>query len=357
MLGWFTITPACFYGRGFFLVFIGMNILTLTQKFSGCGYHRLMLPVSYMQKGYGRITDHMTDENWHEKKYDIVFINRAWDNEDLIERRKQIGFKLVVDVDDYWLLDHYHHMYELYNESNYHSNIIRHIKAADLVTCTHDRLAEKIYSHNKNVVIVPNAIPYGQDQFNGERVATDSVKLFWAGGISHEQDLKLLEGPLKKVSGNIQMIMGGFADSNETERYYWYRMANYFTANSTLPHTILRGMPVDQYYQMFKHADVMLVPLVKTHFNSFKSNIKILEAAGKAVPVIVSAVHPYLGFPEELVCYVKNQKDWLKYINLLVENKQLRDEMGFSLHAYCHKYFNFNEINDKRRDAFLSLLK
>lgn len=333
-----------------------MNILTLTQRYSGCGYHRLVLPVSLMTKEYGRITDTMTEEQWEEKRYDIVYINRAWDNEDIIERRKKKGFKLVVDVDDYWMLDHYHHMYEAYNESGYDMRIIHHIREADLITCTHERLADKISEYNKNIVIVPNAIPYGQDQFNGERVATDAVKLFWAGGISHEQDLKLLEGPLKKVKGNIHMVMGGFADSNETERYYWYRMANYFTGGNTLPHTIFRGIGVNEYYSMFRHADIMLVPLVKTRFNSYKSNIKILEAAGKAIPVVVSAVHPYLGLPDDVVCYIKKREDWNKWIDKLVSDKELRDEIGFTLHAYCHKYFNFNEINEKRREAFLSLI-
>lgn len=338
------------------MVSIGMNILTLTQRFSGCGYHRLVLPVSLMTKNYGRITDSMTEEQWQERKYDIVYINRAWDTEDILERRKQHGFKLVVDVDDYWMLDHYHHMYEAYNESGYDANIIKHIREADLITCTHERLADKISEYNKNIIIAPNAIPYGHDQFNGERVATDAVKLFWAGGISHEQDLKLLQAPLKKLTGNVQMVLGGFADSNETERYYWHRMANYFTADTRLPHTLFRGVGVNEYYGMFKYADIMLVPLVKTRFNSYKSNIKILEAAGKAIPVVVSAVHPYLGLPEDIVCYVKKPSDWLKWIDKLVNSKELRDEIGFTLHAYCNKYFNFFDINETRRSAFLSLI-
>lgn len=334
-----------------------MNILTLTQKFSGCGYHRLVMPVKYMAKNYGRITDSMTEEQWTEKKYDIVFINRSWDVEDIIERRKQLGFKLVVDVDDYWLLDHYHYLYDGYNESNYHARILMHIREADLVTCTHERLADKIYAHNKNVHICPNSIPYGVEQFNGERIATDEVKLFWAGGISHEQDLKILQAPIKKISGNFKMIMGGFADSNETEKYYWHRMANYFTADQKHPHMIIRGMEVSSYYEMFKHADVMLVPLVKTHFNSYKSNIKILEAAGKALPVVVSAVHPYLGFPDDVLFYVKRREDWNKWIDKLINDKDLRDEIGVNLHLYCRKHFNFNEINENRRAAFESLLK
>lgn len=333
-----------------------MKILTLTQKFSGCGYHRLMLPLSFMPKEYGRITDTITEEELAEKKYDIVFINRTWDKNDLFELRKKYGFKLVVDVDDYWLLNADHLMFDFFNETNYASNLIKHMRDADLVTCTHDRLAEAISVHNPNVLIVPNAIPYGQSQFNGERVATDTIKLFWAGGITHEQDLKLLQGPMKKLDGNVQMVLGGYADSNETERYYWRRMANYFTSDKRLTYTLFRGMDVFNYYDLFKYADIMLIPLVKNNFNKYKSNIKILEAAGKGVPVVVSAVHPYLGFPDDVINYVNDRQDWLKHINRLVNDKDLRDEQGAKLHQYCDKYYNFNEINETRRKAFQDLL-
>jgi glycosyltransferase involved in cell wall biosynthesis len=220
-------------------------------------------------------------------------------------------------------------------------------------------LADAIYPHNKNILIIPNAIPYGHDQFDGERVKTDGVKLFWAGGITHEPDLKILQGVMyeldRHVTG-IQMVMGGFSDSNETELYYWGRMASYFTNDKKLPHTIIRGIEVSKYYNMFRHADIMLIPLVKNNFNAYKSNIKILEAAGKALPVICSNVHPYIGFPSDLVNYAKDRKEWLRHIKRLVNDEYLRNEQGIQLHEYCSKHYNFFKINEKRRNAFLSLL-
>jgi glycosyltransferase involved in cell wall biosynthesis len=333
-----------------------MKILALTQKFSGCGYHRLMLPLSFMPKEYGKITDTITEEELAEQKYDIVFINRIWEKNDLIELRAKYGYKLVVDVDDYWVLNHDHLMFDGFNASGFASKLIQHMRVADLVTCTHERLADAIYPHNNNVLVLPNAIPYGQSQFNGERVATDAVKLFWAGGITHEQDLKILQGPLKNVDPNVQMVLGGFSDSNDTEKYYWGRMANYFTNNKKLPYTLFRGVEVFQYYDLFKYADIMLIPLIKNNFNKYKSNIKILEAAGKGIPVIVSAVHPYLGFPDDAVNYVKDREDWVKHINRLIYDKDLRDEQGAKLHDFCQRNYNFNEINEKRRNAFLSLI-
>jgi glycosyltransferase involved in cell wall biosynthesis len=190
-------------------------------------------------------------------------------------------------------------------------------------------------------------------------VKTDGVKLFWAGGITHEPDLKILQGVMYELNRHvtgIQMVMGGFSDSNETELYYWGRMASYFTNDKKLPHTIIRGIEVSKYYNMFRHADIMLIPLVKNNFNAYKSNIKILEAAGKALPVICSNVHPYIGFPSDVVNYAKDRKEWLRHIKRLVNDEYLRNEQGMQLHEYCSKHYNFFEINEKRRNAFLSLL-
>jgi glycosyltransferase involved in cell wall biosynthesis len=329
-----------------------MKILVLTQSFSGCGYHRLMLPVSLMQKEKARITDVFPEEF----DYDIVNINRLWAKDDLIELRKKHGFKLVVDVDDFWILDNWHLDFDTYNEHNVDSRIIKHLKEADLVTCTHERLAEMVYYHNKNVEILPNAIPYGKNQFTSERNASDLVRLFWAGGISHEEDLKILRPIMKRVLNSdlkdkVKTVVGGYSDSNQREEWIWKKMVSYFTADAKLSNMAYRGLPVFEYYQMYIESDIKLIPLRKSTFNAYKSNLKILEAAGKGIPVIVSKVNPYLGFPTDVVYY----ENWEKNIRILVENKELREEKGRALFEYCNKYYNFDEINLKRQKLFESL--
>ena len=336
-----------------------MKILGLTQKFSGCGYHRIMLPVSLMEKEKGRITDTITDETF-ETKWDIVFINRLWKN-DLIELRKQHSFKLVVDVDDYWILDHDHLDYDNYKEHNVAQITINNIREADLVTCTHERLAERIKPYNNNILIVPNAIPYGKMQFTEQKTEDELTRLIWVGGISHENDLKILQKPLNNLlksdlADKVQMILGGYCDTNETEKRIWGAMANYFTAGGNLINTSIRGMDVFNYYTMYNFSDIALIPLRKSMFNVYKSNLKILEAAGKGIPVIVSSVHPYLGFPEDLVNYADDSSMWNHWINKLVRNPQIRIEQGAELKAYCEKHYNFESINKERELAFRSLL-
>jgi len=338
-----------------------MNILALTHKHSGCGYHRVIVPISLMEKNYAKITDQVTETTFEENKYDIVFVNRMWGQADLIELRKQHGFKLVLDMDDYWVLDHFHLNYEDYRQYNFADKIIKHMREADLVTCTHSMLAERIAEYNPNVVICPNAIPYGHYQFNDYRSPEERVRLFWAGGITHQEDLKILNRPLRVIQQSylkdkVKMVFGGFHDSNEVERKIWHTMADSFTAGGLLQHEGLRGMNVFEYYSMFAQADIMLIPLRKTHFNQYKSNLKILEAAGKGIPVIVSNVHPYTGFPEDLVNYAHNEQMWLHWMQKLADNADLRTEQGALLAEYCKKNYNFDEINQRRAEAFKSLI-
>lgn len=333
-----------------------MRILALTQHYSGCGYHRLMLPVSSMTKEKGRITDTIRENEFEENGWDIVVINRLWTKDNLFELREKYGFKLVVDVDDYWMLDHHHLDYDTYSTYNVSHKIIEHLKQADLVTCTHSRLAERVEPYNKNILICPNAIPYGDLQYNSIRDESDKVRLFWAGGISHEQDLKLLRQPISKLKDDVEMCIGGYADSNPFEKGIWDRMCTYFTDGGRLPNRAFRGKPVTEYYDLYSQADICLIPLLKTQFNQYKSNLKILEAAGKRVPVIVSAVHPYLGFPEDIVNYASDSQMWLHWIGKLKDNKKLRDEQGERLYEYCKTHYNFTEINQRRQEAFEQLL-
>jgi glycosyltransferase involved in cell wall biosynthesis len=319
-----------------------------------------MLPLLGMEKEAGRIADTIRENEFEEGKWDIVFINRMWGKDDLFELRKKHGFKLVVDVDDYWILDHRHHDYDLYRDHNVSHKIAEHLRQADLVTVTHERLAERVFPYNSNVIVCPNAIPYGHGQFIDQRTESDKVRLFWAGGISHVDDMKILAAPMQKIlkSGlDVMVNIGGYADSNPFEKSVWDKMASYITADGNLPNNAYRGREITQYYDLFVEADVMLIPLIKSNFNQYKSNLKILEAAGKGIPVIVSAVHPYLGFPEDLVNYASDTQMWVHWIGKLVSNPKMREEQGQALREYCEKNYNFWQINQLRQLAFETLVK
>jgi len=84
-----------------------IRILGNGSKHSGVTYHRIALPLSTMAKEYAMITDTPTGEMIKEKDINIFLVNRFSETASLIqilEWKQKYGFKLVVDIDDYWEL-------------------------------------------------------------------------------------------------------------------------------------------------------------------------------------------------------------------------------------------------------------
>jgi len=277
---------------------------------------------------------------------DIVFFNRmiaGVNRERLLMWREKYGFKLVCDLDDHWVLDRGHLLYEGYKQHMITTIIEWYIKHSDLILVTHERLHRDVIEINKNCHILPNAIPKF-DQFLVKKIHDDCVRLFWAGGVTHRKDLELLRRPLKLIKRDgVKLIMGGYEDNPE-----WKEMAKIFTTDSTYNTQVIRSQPPTTYYTVYSLCDISLIPLVQSKFNTHKSNLKILEAANIEAPVVVSRVHPYLGFPEDIVNYVSLNNTWFSQINKLIKDPILRKEQGVELRNYCDVHFNFNKINQMR---------
>jgi glycosyltransferase involved in cell wall biosynthesis len=127
-----------------------------------------------------------------------------------------------------------------------------------------------------------------------------------------------------------------------------------FTGN--LPSIKLHSASPTQYMDMYNYADIVLIPLEDSEWHACKSNLKILEAAAKRLPVICSNVAPYNMDVDAPVLWVNNQKDWFRYINLLTNNPSLRENLGNELYAWATKRYNFKEINQQRYDAYKSII-
>ena len=177
-----------------------MRIITVGQRNSGVSFHRLFNPLIYLPKDYAMMTDVLTEEEL-EKGYDILFINRyiaGMEVDEVVRLRDKYGFKLVVDVDDYWNLDAWHILYGKYPTQK----VIDHIKVADLVTCSNNDLAVYIDELNPNWIVIPNALPYGEDQFTDVKTESDKVRFVYAGSVTHEKDIAILKNPMKRVAGD-----------------------------------------------------------------------------------------------------------------------------------------------------------
>lgn len=284
------------------------------------------------------------------KDIDILFCNRFINGlplHEVLALREKYGFKIIIDNDDYWELDPHHVLYHVY-ENGIKEAIKEFIVHADYTFVTHERLYEKSIKLNPNCSILPNAIGR-YEQFDVSKYPSDYIRLFYAGSNTHVKDIELLKNPIKRFHwNNIEMVLCGHNEKNPE----LMRMATDFTNGGKLRNNLVRFLPVEEYYHFYSLCDIALIPLVDSKFNQYKSNLKILEAANVSSPVIVSKVHPYLGFPEDIVNYVSSQGDWYRQVKKLIENPNMVKEQGLALRDYCKANFNFEKINKERKQLF-----
>lgn len=319
---------------------------------SGCDYHRVKLPFMYGGQYYdhqyynGFKVPEMMDNI---AKSEVLVINRTFPLgvDRLAEMKEKHGFKVVVDMDDWWQLPWNHPLHRQYKEKA-SKEIIGCIRLADAVTVTTKRLADKIRLLNSNVHIIPNALPFGYDQF-AEQPEGKSVlfKVIYAGQSSHLEDVRTLIGPFKRVKQlhGIGFQLAGYIDSP-----VWRDIEKVF---SCMPnYERIEQRPLDDYMPVYNGASCVIVPLVDNEFNRHKSNLKLLEAAAKKLPVICSHVPPYSDCADAPVLWVKKQSDWYDHIKYLSRDRSAAKQLGEALHAWAIKRHNLFEWNQVRFDLY-----
>ena len=314
--------------------------------------------MSTMEKQYALITDTPTEEMIKEKDINIFLVNRFCETESLIkilEWKQKYGFKLVVDIDDYWELFTQHLSYSNYRLNGIGKIIQSYIKHADLVTCTHSRLWAEIIKINKNCKVIPNALPFDKDQFTIVKIPHDKVTIAHTGSITHYPDIKQLKAPIyalskdKRFVANTRMLLCGW---NEFNKWHWDEMANIYTANERLEYKILESLPVDLYMNHYAEADILLTPLLDNRFNKLKSNLKALEAGAKNIPIMAFNRDPYADIPT--IFPVTN---WEKDLRRMAESKDMREDYGLTNGEYVRKHYDLFRHNIARTAIYNKLLR
>ncbi len=124
-----------------------------------------------------------------------------------------------------------------------------------------------------------------------------------------------------------------------------------FTANFKLGY-VRKGLDVTEYMNFYANADVTFAPLVPSKFNNMKSNLKVLEAGAKKLPILVSNTMPYSDCTYAIK--IERQTDWYKEIKKLTNDPIYRQEVGQANYEWCKANFDLIKINQLREQIYAS---
>jgi len=357
-----------------------MRVYFVSSNLQGCYAVRCLYPL--MAGGWdGDQTtinqNYKTPENKVEasKNADVVVFHRPEypDKLKIARLLKQAGKKIVYDNDDTYKDDGGFKFNEFMDKERLSRGMTKvsnqldeFIKEADLVTCTTKFLAEEYKKINPNVVVLPNCVdPFYFDEplknNNGK------VRIGIVGSLMATKDFDLLTPIIGHYINDPRVELVIFSlppkDEDEINRKLYKEEYEYMDKIVKADNVEWQSFVMfEQYYEKLNELrlDMAIIPRAETYFNKCKSNLKFLEMSMLEIPVIAQGFEdgnsPYQD-PEDakhMVIVTDNSK-WIHEIELLIENKELREEMGKKAKEYVISRYDIEKNIHLWEEAYQSL--
>lgn len=348
----------------------------ISSGYEGCSYARILLPA--FNNGFS--TDKLSvrgeripiDEIKKElDRADIVVLHRPEDPtyHEFAKHLKMRGKKIVVDNDDTFRIDDHHPLAVLDPKGNEVGLRMRaywideFVKIADMVTVSTPYLAEEFKKINNNVVVLPNYIET-LDWDEPLRNETNKVRIGIVGSTAIEYDYLHVRGVLRHLSerDDVELVMFGLGDKkhrieNPTVTKVFKEEYNFW---DSLNIEQIPWCKVYEYPRRLNEArlDIMIIPRKNNYFNRCKSNIKFLEAAMCEIPVIAQSFEdgPYEEIKSgENGVLIRDNSKWMDEINNLINNKELRRQIGKNAREYVMENYDIAKNAYKWEEAYKTL--
>jgi hypothetical protein len=307
-----------------------MKIGIVSKSDGGVEYHRLLKPFSLLNGEYDITRCEGISSEVFDYNFDVVVFSRMLPivkQKEFIKELKQRGTYVICDIDDHWILSSNHVVKK--TADHFRKQSIEALLHSDEVWVTHELLGNAVTLLNSNWHVIPNAIDPNDPQWQPKK--TYGNRIGWAGGVTHFHDLMLT----KDCWGDVVPVICGFNDNPE-----WIRLSDNFKAD------YVNALPVTDYGLLYDQFDIAIAPLEDNKFNKHKSNLKIIEAGMKGLPIFVQNIHPYTDETEGIF-KVDNWSTALQKASSM--DAETIKGMGDELRRYVLDNYDLNRINELRR--------
>ena len=312
---------------------------------------RLTDPMKYLRKlGHDA---YVSDEGITEKacKWADAYVISSVINRDsiamLYQYQVEQNKKIVVDCDDYLQLNDDSPFQMEHDISNASEVIKRTMEIADLITTTTNHLADKLKEINHHVVVLPNYMD--MERWDVEKVHNTSktIRIGWAGSMTHFNDLKSIVGPLKRICKEFPQVRLIFIGEQ--------RIADELEG---CPVECMLGVPFEVWPSRLNglQLDIGLAPLLDTEFNKCKSNIKWLEYSIAKVPGIYSpTVYQHRSFEPKFGLVANTPDEWYGAIKHLIEYPERRKEIAEGSYTLIKQKYDLEKNIHKWAETYQNL--
>jgi glycosyltransferase involved in cell wall biosynthesis len=246
---------------------------------------------------------------------------------------------LVLDLDDDYLhIDHDSNpRAHAFWDQDMRRRLLHAVSLAHRVTVVSEGLADVMSEHHDNVTVVPNGLHAAWLSAPRSYDPGRPVRIGWAGTSSTVHELPLAARALNRIldyrgpAGQPTLTTIGVSQQ-------WARWAG-------LDHDRINGIEMvrgtDPYLRAcHDHFDIWVAPYRDIPFNRAKYPTKALEAGFLGIPIVASSIRPYEDIVDHGVTgfLVRQPHEWGRYLKRLVDDADLRAEMGRAARAKASNY-------------------
>ena len=288
-----------------------MRILVCTNALSmmdGTIYHRIYAPFKYLHEVGLNIdfcADFLSQQFSELLKYDAIVISRTITYNPLFHdhalamwNQMPNSTRLIVDLDDYWILPDGHPNRHWWSKHNTGQCIIDTLRIASEVWTTNNRLKKKIGRIADRVTVIPNGIRFKSIS----KTNSSTIRIGIIVNPTHEMNLELVKNGLKTL--DIDKYEIRLIGSDASRRSNIDSVLDIRETGLRYRH-IGWKKPIG-YESIYQDVDVLLCPLAANNFNKYRSRLKLEEASAFKFKVVASDYGPYSNQKQDGVIVTNN---------------------------------------------------
>jgi glycosyltransferase involved in cell wall biosynthesis len=300
-----------------------MKVLFLIQGFAvAASRYRVLQYIPYLESKGVKATVNLYPRTLKENfqffknlsRYDIVFLQRKRFNQPRLGWLRRRARRIIYDFDDSVMYRNSKAKDPL--SSTRRRRFIQMIKNSDFIIAGNEFLKSEVIPFNPQVEVIPSAIDEGRYHFKTYPVKQERVTLGWIGDHGSIHYLEKMKPIFERIGEkyahvDLKIVCDTFFDCDRIR-------------------VIKKNWSSEDEVADLQGFDIGLMPLVDDPWSWGKCGLKIIQYQGVGVSVICTPV----GINRDLVedgangFYAMTPAEWEEKLSLLIENAQLREQMG-----------------------------
>lgn len=226
---------------------------------------------------------------------------------------------------------------------------------SDFVLTTTEYLQKNILSElSKMSFVVPNCLPIHFIDIANKIHPNNTSNVilgYLSGSKSHNIDFSLTLNVIEQIMDKYPNVILRILGYLSVPKSFIMKFNDRIDLHEFIPYS--------QYPEFIASLDVCLAPLVNSAFNNAKSPLKFIEAGIFSIPTVASNLSGY----NEAIDHGKNgflcnnETDWYNSIDLLVQNKNIRQQIGLAARSEVLSKFTSQNVGKNLLKIFQSVLR